>query len=335
MIDNSSYEPGISPVTMNILTWSRICICCIWLVFNFIVIASFVAFRRLRHMSTRLIFWLLMALFLENVAHMLSVVNLRGPEGSLASDLCYVQAGLLQFSQTAQLGWITIIALNLYIVVSSGESPDQWEVMYHFVVWFVASVLTVIPIAYTSYGYTALWCWITDDWATYFQVYVFYCPLLVVIVSISLLYILIWRAVTYRIGVYAEWSINQNQKLTALTKRLIVYPLLLVFYLFPLIIHLVVKPEQKFFALYALRAILVPMLGILTVIVYGMDKELRRTWHLMFTKNGCYCQLLSVVCGVDGKRETYVSTQENIFFELPSERSSLVNSVPKSYRTKS
>jgi len=231
--------------------------------------------------------------------------------------VCFTQAVTLQFTQIAQLGWISVIALNLYLVVSNGEAPDQYEVVYHVFVWFSATVLTILPVTYNAYGHTVLWCWLILQDKQIFRMYIFFGPLLVVFISVSVLYFLIWRAVKTRIGIYVEW--NRKDKLAALTQRLIVFPLLLGFYIFPFI-NFWAEANKNFLVLFILQSIFAPLVGLTNVIVYALDFDTRRMWKQYFAKYGCCYQL----------EDIHNSTNEDIFFD--DEHTSLVNSLPKSYK---
>jgi hypothetical protein len=70
---------------------------------------------------------------------------------------CLFQGFLLQFTQIAIFGWITVIAVNLFLVVVMSRNTAKFEVGYHVVVWALAIILTAIPLAGKGFGPAGVW----------------------------------------------------------------------------------------------------------------------------------------------------------------------------------
>ena len=65
---------------------------------------------------------------------------------------------MLQFFETASFLWVTIIAVNLYVVVVKQFTDiGRLEKYYHAIVWGSSAVFTVVPMFTKSYGFAGLW----------------------------------------------------------------------------------------------------------------------------------------------------------------------------------
>jgi len=89
------------------------------LVGSIFIIVSTIVSARIHRMPSRLIFWVAVMSCLESIANLMTwgIWHEVSPEVT-ASLICRVQGIVLQFSQISEFGWITVIALNLYLVVS-------------------------------------------------------------------------------------------------------------------------------------------------------------------------------------------------------------------------
>jgi len=223
---------------------------------------------------------------LEAFANVFSV-GVYGQEEAETGE-CYFQGFLLQFSQIAIFGWITVIAVNLYFVVVQSRNTAPYEVYYHASVWVVAILFTLIPLADSVYGPAGVWCWMKREFQGY-RWGVFYVPLFIMMVVVVVLYALIQRAVKSR---FEEAGVSPSQAASAegLMLRLRIYPIVFVAcYIFPTInrIYDVTAPTDSF-GLYLIAAATAGLLGFINAVVYGFDVDMRRLWKGFLYKRG-YC----------------------------------------------
>jgi len=245
---------------------------------------SMVLFGRLKHMASRLIFALTVCALLEAFANVFSV-GVYGNEIPESGE-CYFQGFLLQFSQIAIFGWITVIATNLYLVVVQSRNTANYEIVYHVSVWVVAVILTLIPLADSVYGPAGVWCWMKrTPWQ--YRVATFYGPLYVMMMTVIILYGLILRTVRKH---FKEEG-GQNEQTGKLLLRLRVYPIVFVAcYLFPTInrIYETVETKNSSFPLYLLQGGSAASLGFVNAVVYGFDVDMRRLWkNYLYNKGIC------------------------------------------------
>lgn len=122
-------------------------------------------------------------------------VGFMDPETPSTPPLCYTQAYLLLFFMLASFLWTACFAFHLFQILGrDGKTPELYEGRYHLVAWGVP-LLTVLhlglqqALGYDLVGESGLpWCWLRTwsdfEWASsgvYFQVSVFYGPLLLVL----------------------------------------------------------------------------------------------------------------------------------------------------------
>jgi len=228
---------------------------------------------------------------LESAANFLTLFNFSGNSNV---EICMLQAGVLQFTRISQLAWITIIAINLYIVVVFEKSPDQYEVIYHVSAWAFAVVFTLIPLVYQLYGYNDIWCWIKSDGAFYWW-FLYYVPLILVIICVSVLYYLIWRCVMRKMQAY-DWSQIQKSRLSVLTSRLRFFPIILILVNIFLIIYRVVAFffKDPVVVLFVIASIVSPTVGLANAVTYGLDAQMKFFLKYYLYDRGCCTQFIKI-----------------------------------------
>lgn len=183
------------------------------------MLLCFLGFQESRRCGRRLLFCLHLADAGAACAWLLVLALPSGTpgDGALVDNdapstppLCYAQAYLLLFFLLASFLWTACFAFHLFQILGRGEKmPELYEGRYHVVAWGVP-LLTVLHLGlqqllgYDVVGESGLpWCWLRTwsdfEWATsgvYFQVSVFYGPLLLVMLHnlstyLSLLYKLV------------------------------------------------------------------------------------------------------------------------------------------------
>jgi len=255
-----------------------------------------VAFKRYNQMSSRLVMSLSFCTFVEACGNLMSL-GVYERELQVPSA-CVAQGWLLQFSQNDIFAWMTVIAVNLYIVVCKHTPTYNYEAIYHLAVWSWALFVGFIPFASQAYGVAGVWCWIARNaqgyrWGT------FYIPLFLQIVAVIVIYILIIESVRKVVfvrnqqGGATEESIKSANRLMV---RLRAYPILfLLSYFFPIInrIYDSFSSVDSYF-LYVMQSITAPVLGFVVAIAYGLDEEMQREWKSIFERLG-FCTSVVVV----------------------------------------
>jgi len=190
-----------------------------------------------------------------------------------------------------KFGWITVIALNLYLVVVRTNDTSKLELLFHGIVWAFTLLCTFIPFASPgTYGFSGLWCWFTWDSGQVFRWVLFYVPLILMIISVAITYILILATVKSRLENASEENREKSEKLIV---RLRAYPIIFVCcWIFPIINRIYdATNEYDSFFLYFMHALTDSAFGLLNAIAYSLiDPEMRRLWWEQFAKWG-FCKM--------------------------------------------
>jgi len=330
-------SPGFTQTQKFYLVAFRVFVSFLSLLGSLFIMMSIVMFKKIQHMSFRLIFQLTFASFLESIANLVTVAALiyllvPGLEDPLRhGPLCDFQGTLLQLSQIATFGWITAIAINLYLVVAQGKSQNEYEVYYNACVWLSAVALTLVPLSTPfAYGQAGSWCWLTLEEGQIYRWWTFYAPLLLVSLVVTVLYVKIARAVKHKLHEGTEQSISDTKlRLDRLNIRLRAYPLVLIsLYIFPLINRgYEAITKQYLFPLAMIQVLTAPALGFANAIVYGMDIEMRYMWAQLLTK---YCCCTSSCCTL--VYEYKETSEEDVHFW--DENTPLIDSSFNDYNSK-
>jgi len=284
------------------------------------IISSIILLKKYHQISARLLLGLTVSAFLDSFSNLLSIGIFKHEAQDAAA--CTAQGIIEQFAQLSSFGWITIIAINLYLVVVRGIETHDYEKYFHPAVWLFALVTTVIPFASPgSYGPAGLWCWIIWDYQAYRWV-LFYVPLILMIITVVATYALIIIAIRRRVEDANDLA---KEKVERLRTRLISYPAIFVCcWIFPIInrIYDAVMWDDSFF-LYFMHGLSEPLFGLLNAVAYGLiDPEMRRVWYILFQKWGlCAPDLDSQITGDD--HVTVVPNAEQMAvdkYEAESER---------------
>jgi len=252
------------------------------------------------------------------------------------SVLCQIQGIVLQFTQIAQFGWITVVAVNLYLVVSSYGDIKRLEKYYHFLVWTLSSLSTLIPtFTRGSYGRAGVWCWLTKDGSVYHQWTLFYIPLSIMWCTVVFFYIMVIRTVHLKLGQAVRFSQSNHsnydsvssasvanveaqftaKKATRLNHLLRAYPaIFVIIYTFPLInrIHNALGYDDVYF-LWIMQALTAPLLGFSNAVAFFLEKK-------PVSGNFCYSSCFYSCCCPDRGNpisivpEEWSSEEEKIVF---------------------
>jgi len=238
---------------------------------------------------------------LESIANLMTwgIWHEESPEVT-ASLICRVQGIVLQFSQISEFGWITVIALNLFLVVSLLKNTKKIEWVYHLCVWGFASICTMVPTIYEEYGNTGIWCWLkrTNGNRAMYRWFFFYVPLFVMWLTVLVFYILVIRAVRQKLGEALRFSrssyettarTNTNppssetpyisakslQRAARLNILLRAYPaIFVILYAFPLANRIYNEAQDKDnYFLLVMQALTAPLLGFANSVAYGFMEQ--------------------------------------------------------------
>jgi len=255
------------------------------LIGSLFIIVSMLVFQRLKHMSARLIFSLTLSALLDSCANLLSF-SIYEHEFEQQGE-CLAQAIIMQFSQISSFAWVTVIAINLYIVTTRSWDTSKQEKFLHIGVWLFALICTAVPFANPgSYGPSGLWCWITKGSGQVYRWAVFYIPLILMTLIVCVVYILIIRMLLSRTKEASEGAKNKVNKLAS---RLLAYPIIFVLCWIWALINRVYDATATYdsFFLYFMHSLSTPSFGLLNAVAYGYDPELRKLWLDCFYRHGC------------------------------------------------
>ncbi|ELR19162.1 slime mold cyclic amp receptor protein [Acanthamoeba castellanii str. Neff] len=243
-----------------------------------LMLATLCGFRKYQTVAGRLV------MVLTSMVGASASVNLLTPLVHLNAGLCIFQGVAMQFADSASGVWTVIIAVNVFlIVVANYRETDKFEVWYHVVGWPIAVVFTVLPATTTSYGETAIWCWIRSD-ATLGNVWrfaCFYVPLFVCLLAIAALYLLIFLRLSHTFaelpGSAKSAKVVENER--RMLRSLAAYPLIFLFvWLCPTInrIYGWASGDDEVFGLLLVQSFTVGSQGLLNSLAYGLDSHTRR-----------------------------------------------------------
>jgi len=134
-------------------------------------------------MSSRLVFSLTMSALLFAISNLISSgLDIERPNFAVN---CIAQGWLIQFSEISIFGWITTIALNLYLVVCWHIPTNRFEKFYHLGVWSWALFTSFIPFVsgLGVYDIAGIWCWFSKNYPVY-RFVLFYVPFLIQVIIV-------------------------------------------------------------------------------------------------------------------------------------------------------
>ncbi|CBF74235.1 hypothetical protein AN8262.2 [Aspergillus nidulans FGSC A4] len=167
-----------------------------------IIIVSFVSSQSFRKPINRLVFYASFGNIMANVA---TLISQSGIWAGTDSNLCQIQAFLIQWFMPADALWTFAMAFNVYLTFFRKYNSDQlrrleWKyVMLCYGLPFIPA-FTYFFIRTESrgkvYGSAILWCWVAPSW-DFLRIAVFYGPVWFVIFVTLAIYArigeLVWR----------------------------------------------------------------------------------------------------------------------------------------------
>uniref|UniRef100_A0A7S2TMP9 G-protein coupled receptors family 2 profile 2 domain-containing protein n=1 Tax=Lotharella oceanica TaxID=641309 RepID=A0A7S2TMP9_9EUKA len=239
--------------------------------------SSFIVFMYIRHPQLRsFVFQLVVWISASDI--MYSIANAIG-NPSDGSAACYTQAIMIQFFGLSSMLWTVTIAYTVdrvYLKGRSIEEAAEIKKTFHYIVWGISLLLTILPATTGNYGQSTGWCWIdvkeNAEAGTAWRFVTFYIPL--------------WLVAGYNLSVYAHVrsALNaaveqggENAGNIAGLQRMVYYPLVLVVcYIFGTISRIQQIFGPPVYGLVILHTIGMSSQGTLNALVYGLTPSVKR-----------------------------------------------------------
>ncbi|KAL3445488.1 hypothetical protein BJX65DRAFT_281288 [Aspergillus insuetus] len=167
-----------------------------------IIILSFLSSRSFRKPINRLVFYASFGNIMTNVA---TLISQSGIAAGTNSNLCQIQAFLIQWFMPADALWTFAMAFNVYLTFFHKYSSEQlrrleWKyVTLCYGLPFIPAFIYFFVRSQSRgkvYGSAILWCWVAPDW-DFLRIAVFYGPVWFVIFMTLAIYTrignLVWR----------------------------------------------------------------------------------------------------------------------------------------------
>lgn len=205
------------------------------------------------------------------------------------TDACYVQAIFIQFFGLASIMWTATIAYTVEQVYLKDDSPiktledaARLKMTFHYIIWPVVTLCTILPATTGNYGSAAGWCWIdvikNSTAGTVWRFFCFYIPLW----AVCIYNLVVYAKVRKRLQETAEREGKLPDRVKRLT-RLVYYPLILVVcYIFGTINRIVSIFSRPVFGIVIIHAVGMSSQGTLNAIVYGMNPQVKNKIRAIF-----------------------------------------------------
>jgi len=252
------------------------------------IILSFIFVKRLRTMTTFMVFMLGFSCLGSALFNCLSWILYKeimpgGPLVELSTKgeeiLCIVQAAGIQFFAVSSFLWISCLANHAFNILCRKKNEEALRayIKYYVLVCYLIPAVTLVAcIISASFGETedSVWCWITHDHQE-MRFAVYYIPLVVLWVFNVTIYILLSRE--------SQSSLSYGYILKEGKKRLRLYILVFVVAKAPALINRLCNvffSDKKMFTLFLLQAVFDSLFGFFEALVYIalVKKRLPKLW---------------------------------------------------------
>jgi len=216
---------------------------------------------------------------------------------------CTVQGFIIQFTEMAEFGWMTVIALNLYLVVGLYKNTRNVEIVYHICVWSLATVCALVPLFQQAYGFAGIWCWLTRYTGQIYRWAVFFGPLFIMWCSVIIFYGLVMRTIRLKLEHDPKLTRESKKRTKRVNALLKTYPIIfVVLYTFPLINRIVNALDiGEVYFLWIMQVLTAPLLGFANAVSFSLDERMQDLW-------GNYCN--SLPCFMSDKKITFVEQDQ-------------------------
>jgi len=240
------------------------------------IILSFIFVKRLRTMTTFLVFMLGLSCLGVALFDCLSWILYKeimpgGPIIELSTQgaevLCRVQAGGIQFFAISSFLWITCLAFHAFNILCRKKNEEALRAYFKFyfiICYLIPAVSVTACIISESFGETedAVWCWITHEHQD-MRFAVYYIPLVVLWIFNVTIYFLLSKE--------SQSSLSYGYIMKEGRKRLRLYILVFVVAKAPALINRLFNlflSDRKLFTLFLLQALFDSLFGFFEAMVY-------------------------------------------------------------------
>lgn len=250
------------------------------------VMTAFLVFKPIRSFSFRLVFFMSTADFIHSISLMLPS----------SGSWCVIQAVTLNYSALSSTLWSFCIAIALYdSAVKENMHIQRWQVWFFLISYGLPLILTIIPLAFDSYGLAKGWCWIkrSFEYDLILRTVCFYFIIWGVMIFNTLVYISVISKLKRDYGNIVEY---QSQS-SILIKRLATYPIILVVTYLPISIKRIFEifDEQDLpFWVTCIAAFGISITGLANATVYGFTGPVRAAVKSIFSKENRAVSLYSL-----------------------------------------
>jgi len=241
---------------------------------SFMIILSFIFVKKLRTMTTFLVFMLATSCLGVSLFDCLSwliykdiIPNVEIFSADVSNILCIVQAGGIQFFALSSFLWISCLAFHAFNTLcrKKGEEALRNYFKFFFVICYIFPAIGVLVcILRNALGQTEdfVWCWITSDHQN-MRFAVYYIPLVIMWVFNAFIYILLSRE---KYSSLSYGFLIQEGK-----RRLRLYILVFVIAKTPALVNRLCNlflSDRQLFVLFLLQAIFDSLFGFFESLVY-------------------------------------------------------------------
>ncbi|XP_011404380.1 PREDICTED: cyclic AMP receptor-like protein A [Amphimedon queenslandica] len=260
-----------------------------------LVIILIILFKKYSFFVQRLILYLSFSVLLYSIASALAVTNYTGDEKVFPDNFCEAIGFVTQYTQWTLLLSVAVITIDILLRVILNRATNSIEILYLIFIYVFPATFNWAPFLQGLYGPAGSWCWIRsytlnesgdcvkNETGLIYQFSLWYGPLFVVLVLISVSYIIILSTLKrykQRMNIYNHDEMELLKKMKREVFILMWYPIIFALInLIPLanrIIHACLEHEKRIYVLWVLHAFVSPLQGAFVVIVYALDPETRR-----------------------------------------------------------
>ena len=291
-LTNCGYQSFDNPHTIKIIGIVHCFFAAVSFVVCLLVIGLFLLFKKYKFFQQRLILYLsLTALLYSLTAALVNLPNFT----KATEDYCKWIGFISQYAQWSLLLAVAIITFDITLRVIIKCSTRRLEIIYILFIAIFPATFNWIPLlsVYNLYGPSGIWCWIRvstlnntghcviNETGFIFQFSLWYTPLLIIMSLISLTYITIIvilrkkRRQLNRNNIEEIGTIQRqvNQGLVFVAYTII----FMTVYLIPLAHRVIEYMHKPIMSLWYVDAIITPLLGGFTAIVFALDPKTRKT----------------------------------------------------------
>jgi len=275
----------------------------------FIVISFLWIGRKSRQFPQHLIFWL----GLSDGALALSLLmgTFKDPKTGLSVTWCHIQAFNAQFWALANILWVLVIAVKLYLRYRfdvEAKVLQEWHVPSHCLCWGLPAITCLVITAIRGWGSGPAWCWIGGDDRLFIARFVgFYLYVIGVFLAILIIYIMLIARILKRAPKVFSSTVledlddyfeNEQSLRKKITFRVSLYLLSFIIAWGGGLVNRVYgwwTGGHVSFVLWMIQVACVPVQGIFDAIVYGLNRNTVLQYKEFF-------------CGAQMRRKSYSAT---------------------------